>query len=88
MNINPEVFGFIAGGISSALFIPQIIKIFKEKSAEEISLLTCIIGIISSVLWLYYGVVKDSISMMVTNSISITITFFLLILKWKFSKSL
>ena len=69
MNINPEVFGFIAGGISSALFIPQIIKIFKEKSAEEISLLTCIIGIISSVLWLYYGVVKDSISMMVTNSI-------------------
>ena len=35
-----EVFGFIAGGISSALFIPQIIKIFKEKSAEEISLLT------------------------------------------------
>ena len=23
------------------------------------SLLTCIIGIISSVLWLYYGVVKD-----------------------------
>jgi MtN3 and saliva related transmembrane protein len=40
MNINPEVFGFIAGGISSALFIPQIVKIFKEKSAEEISLLT------------------------------------------------
>ena len=88
MNINPEVFGFIAGGSSSALFFPQIIKIFKEKSAEEISLLTCIIGIISSVFWLYYGVVKDSISMMVTNSISIAITVFLLILKWKFSKTL
>ena len=41
-------------------FIPQIVKIFKEKSAEEISLLTCIIGIISSVLWLYYGVVKTA----------------------------
>ena len=49
MNINPEVFGFIAGGISSALFIPQIVKIFKEKSAEEISLLTCIIGESSAV---------------------------------------
>ncbi|MBP3839742.1 MAG: PQ-loop repeat-containing protein, partial [Chryseobacterium sp.] len=53
MNINPEIIGFIAGGMSSALFIPQIIKIIKEKSAEEIALLTCIIGVVSSGLWLW-----------------------------------
>ena len=60
MNINPEIIGFVAGGLSSALFIPQIIKILKEKSAEEISLLTCIIGILSSGLWLWYGIVPVS----------------------------
>ena len=37
MNINPEIIGFVAGGLSSALFIPQIVKILKEKSAEEIA---------------------------------------------------
>lgn len=48
MNIDPEIIGFIAGGLSSALFVPQIIKILKEKSAEEIALVTCIIGVLSS----------------------------------------
>lgn len=41
--MNPEIIGFIAGGLSSALFVPQIIKIIKEKSAEEISLVMVII---------------------------------------------
>ena len=86
MNINPEIIGFIAGGLSSALFIPQIIKIIKEKSAEEIALLTCIIGIVSSGLWLWYGIMQQHISMMVTNSISIVATVVLIGLKLIYDK--
>lgn len=81
MNINPEIIGFIAGGLSAALFIPQIIKIIKEKSAEEISVVTCIIGVISSGLWLWYGILNDHLSMIVTNCISALATVILLILK-------
>lgn len=81
MEINPEIIGFIAGGLSSALFIPQIIKILKEKSAEEISLLTCIIGIVSSALWLWYGILQEHISMMVTNSIAVAATAVLVVLR-------
>lgn len=81
MEINPEIIGFIAGGLSSALFIPQIIKILREKSAEEISLLTCIIGIVSSSLWLWYGILQDHISMMVTNSIAVAATAVLVVLR-------
>ncbi|QFG54303.1 PQ-loop repeat-containing protein [Chryseobacterium sp.] len=81
MEINPEIIGFIAGGLSSALFIPQIIKILREKSAEEISLLTCIIGIVSSALWLWYGILQDHISMMVTNSIAVAATAVLVVLR-------
>ena len=81
MNINPEIIGFVAGGLSSALFIPQIVKILKEKSAEEIALLTGIIGIISSGLWLWYGVMREHISMIIINSISIVATSVLIVLK-------
>lgn len=81
MNINPELIGFVAGGLSSALFIPQIIKILKEKSAEQVALLTCIIGIVSGGLWLWYGIIQEHISMIVTNSIGIAATVILLILK-------
>lgn len=84
MNINPEIIGFVAGGLSSALFVPQIIKIIKEKSAEELSLVTCIIGVISSGLWLWYGIINEHISMIVTNSISVLATIVLLFLKFKY----
>ena len=86
MNIDPEIIGFIAGGLSSALFIPQIVKILKEKSAEEIALLTCIIGIVSSGLWLWYGIVQEHISMIITNSISIVATSVLIVLKIIYDK--
>ncbi len=84
MEINPEIIGFIAGGLSSALFVPQIVKILKEKSAEEIALLTCIIGVVSSGLWLWYGIMNEHISMIITNSISVIATTILIILKLKY----
>lgn len=84
MEINPEIIGFIAGGLSSALFVPQIIKIIKEKSAEEIALLTCIIGIVSSGLWLWYGIMNEHLSIIVTNSISVIATVILIVLKLKY----
>lgn len=84
MEINPEIIGFVAGGLSSALFVPQIIKIIKEKSAEEIALLTCIIGVVSSGLWLWYGIMNGHLSMIVTNSISVIATAILIFLKLKY----
>lgn len=88
MDLNPEIIGFIAGGLSSALFIPQIIKIIKEKSAEEISLVTCIIGVVSSGLWLWYGILQDHISMMVTNSIAVLATVILVACKFIYDKEI
>ncbi|WP_297983850.1 SemiSWEET family transporter [uncultured Chryseobacterium sp.] len=86
LNINPEIIGFVAGGLSSSLFIPQIFKILKEKSTDELSWLTIIIGVVSSSLWLWYGILNSHISMIVTNSVSILASVILLGLKWKFSK--
>lgn len=86
MNINPEIIGLVAGGLSSALFVPQIVKIIKQKSAEEISLMTSIIGIVSSLMWLWFGIVQDHISMMITNSIAALATLILFILKITYDK--
>lgn len=84
--MNPEIIGFVAGGLSAVLFVPQIQKIFRERSAREISALTWIIGIISSGLWLWYGIPNHHISMMVMNAVSIFITGVLLVCKWYFDR--
>lgn len=82
--MNPEIIGFVAGGLSALLFIPQIIKILKERSTREISTLTCIIGVVSSGLWLWYGILNSHISMIIMNAISTLITAILLLCKWQF----
>lgn len=84
--MNPEIIGFVAGGLSAVLFIPQIRKIFREQSAREISALTCIIGLISNALWLWYGILNHHLSMMVMNAVSIVITAALLICKGYFDR--
>lgn len=86
MNLDTEIIGFVAGGLSSALFVPQIIKIIKEKDAEDFSLLTAVIGLLSSSLWLYYGIENNHISMIVTNIISIVATLLLIFLKLNYLK--
>lgn len=86
MNINPELIGLVAGGLSSALFVPQIVKILREKSAVELSVITCTIGVISSLLWLWFGIEQQHISMIITNSISAVATMILLFLKITYNK--
>ncbi|QOR73141.1 hypothetical protein IMZ16_06240 [Cruoricaptor ignavus] len=86
MVINPEIIGFIAGGLSSVLFIPQIAKIIREKSAEGFSLITGIIGVVSSALWLWYGFLNGHISMIVTNALAVSATLLLFILKLIYSR--
>lgn len=85
--MDAEIIGFVAGGLSALLFIPQIIKIVRERSAQEISLLTCVIGVISSGLWLWYGILNQRISMIVMNGVSIAITLVLLGCKAYFRQS-
>ena len=83
--INPEFIGFIAGGLSASVFVPQIMKIIKEKSAEELSLLTCVIGAVSGGLWLWYGIINNHISMIVTNIVGVLAGLLLVVLKVVFN---
>ncbi len=62
-----EIVGLIAGTLSCITFIPQIIKTYKSKSVKDVSITTFLIIATSNLLWLYYGVVKDSPYIIITN---------------------
>lgn len=55
-----EYLGFTAAALSAISFIPQVIKIWKLRSAKDIS--TCMYVIYTSgvVLWLIYGFIIKS----------------------------
>ena len=48
--------GFAAGFLTTIAFIPQVHKIWKSKSAEDVSLATFAAFTLGVVLWLLYGI--------------------------------
>jgi MtN3 and saliva related transmembrane protein len=51
-----ELLGFIAGALMTAGFVPQVWRLYKLKSAREISIPFTVLFLIGAALWLSYGV--------------------------------
>ncbi len=79
-----EIIGLIAATLTTACFIPQVYKVWKEKSTKDISLVMYIVFMIGLALWLYYGIKKESISMILANSGTLLLAFAIFIAKLKY----
>jgi MtN3 and saliva related transmembrane protein len=76
-----EGVGLVAGAIGSFAFAPQALKILKEKRAEDVSTLTYAMVCSGAALWLAYGVMKQSPSIMLWNAVAVALAGSVLILK-------
>ena len=77
-----------AGGIvSSVTFLPQVIKIWKTKSAKDLSMMTLFFLILNVSLWLIYGLLKTDFPLIITNSIVLTMILIMVYFKIKFKDS-
>lgn len=79
-----KLIGITAATLTMFGFIPQIIKIYKTKSAKDISLFALLEFTLGIFLWILYGVhLKDPI-IIVANAVSISTLFIALILYFKY----
>ena len=60
--------GLLAGGLTTVSFVPQVRKIWKTRSAEDVSLLMFVAFCVGVTLWLVYGFVKGEVAIIVTNA--------------------
>lgn len=77
--MDKEVLGLIAGGITSIAMIPQLIKVIKEKNAEDISVAMLLVLITGLSLWVWYGILQDELPIILSNGFSILVNLTLLI---------
>jgi len=82
--MNVEIVGIAAGALSCTTFLPQVIKTYKSKSAKDVSLFMFIIAAVSTFLWLIYGLLIDSFSLIFTNAIVVVLSLVMLLLKLKY----
>ena len=54
-SLNIEFFGYFAAILTTAAFLPQLIKTLKTKRAEDVSLITLIMFISGVGSWIIYG---------------------------------
>ncbi|PHQ61989.1 MAG: hypothetical protein COC08_02840 [Maribacter sp.] len=78
---NIEILGLVAAFFTTAAFIPQVYKVWKEKSAKDISLTMYLVLTIGLILWLGYGVSIQSLPVTLANAITLLLVLFMVFLK-------
>ena len=86
MNFDPEILGLNAGTLSCITFVPQIFKTWKSKSVKDISVSSFLIVVSSTIVWIFYGILINSISVLLTNIVVFFTAIIMLWMKWKFSE--
>jgi len=78
------IIGLVAAAFTTFSFIPQAIKIIKEKEAKNLSLLMCISLETGIFLWFVYGLLIGNLPIVAANGITLIFTTVVLVLKFKF----
>ena len=79
-----KILGLIAGFCTTIAFLPQVIKTWKEKSAEGLSLGMFSIFCTGVALWLVYGLMIKDLAVTLANLITLVLASMLLFFKLKF----
>lgn len=81
-----ESIGIIAGILGIVAWIPQIYRIWIKKRADGISVPTFIVIAFALILWLIYGVLVDSIALIISNIMTLIVIITVLIGAFKVQK--
>jgi MtN3 and saliva related transmembrane protein len=81
-----EYIGIVAGALTTFGFIPQIIRVYKLKSAREISITFNVTLLAGIILWLVYGIMMKLVPIMLWNTIGAVLVTSLLVGKLKYGR--
>jgi MtN3 and saliva related transmembrane protein len=76
--------GIVAGVFTGVSLLPQLIKLIRNKKAEDISLFFLGILFFGLCLWIWYGVLKEDVPIIATNSFSLLINSAMIVLGLKY----
>jgi MtN3 and saliva related transmembrane protein len=81
-----NVVGTAAGLCSMTSFIPQLVKIWRERDAEQVSLRMYLVTVTGFSLWIIYGVLNHSWPIWASNAVCLSLSAAILASKWWFSR--
>jgi MtN3 and saliva related transmembrane protein len=79
-----NVLGLIAGSLTTAAFVPQVLKTWRTRSTEDISLGMFALFALGVLLWLLYGIEIGSPPIVIANGITFALAAVIVILKLRY----
>jgi len=79
-----SIIGFVAGTCTTLAFLPQVIRTWRTRSTEDISLGMFSLMVFGIALWLFYGIVIGDWPLIVADGISLCFAATILWMKVRF----
>jgi MtN3 and saliva related transmembrane protein len=85
MPVYVRLLGFIAAALTTFAFLPQVLRTFKTKSANDLHGGTLLAFSTGLVLWLIYGLYLHSWPIILANSVGLCLQLPLLVMKMRYA---
>ena len=76
--------GYAAGFLTTIAFIPQVVKIWRSKSAKDVSLPAFATFTVGIGIWIAYGIVKSDPPIILWNVVTLVLAAAILAMKVKY----
>jgi MtN3 and saliva related transmembrane protein len=81
---NIVLIGYIPGTLTTASFVPQVIRSWKLKETRDLSLAMLVLFALGVILWTVYGMWIGSLPIIAANVVTLCLILFLLWMKMRF----
>ena len=83
-----EVFGSAAAVLSTGAFIPQVLKTWQSKKAEDVSYVLLIAFCSGCFCWIIYGYMTKAYAVLIANMITFSLNLVILAMKYFFERKM
>ncbi|SMC24826.1 MtN3 and saliva related transmembrane protein [Andreprevotia lacus DSM 23236] len=81
-----DLLGLMAGACTTAAFVPQVIMVWRTRSAKDISLGMYCLFVSGVFMWLVYGILANAMPVIVANAITLVLAASVLVMKLRFDR--
>jgi MtN3 and saliva related transmembrane protein len=82
-----EIIGIVAGIFTALSLLPQLIKVIQNKKAEDISFFFLSVLFVGLGLWVWYGIRREDLPIVLTNTVSLFINALLLVIGIRYKRN-
>ncbi len=79
--------GYAAGTLTTLAFLPQVLHVWKRKSAEDLHIGTLVSLTVGVTLWLVYGIAVHQMPVILANAVTLALQCVIIFLKLRYARA-